>query len=87
MEKLLISACLLGVSCRYDGKSKPMKDIEKLMEKGFAADTVKKFTDLMSIIYYGVTVLLVEFGKVFLAGLALHLLTDIAYNTFKNRKK
>ena len=45
------------------------------------------FTDLMSIIYYGVTVLLVEFGKVFLAGLALHLLTDIAYNTFKNRKK
>ena len=33
MEKLLISACLLGVSCRYDGKSKPMKDIEKLMEK------------------------------------------------------
>ena len=45
------------------------------------------FTDLMSVIYYGVTVLLVEFGKVFIAGLALHLLTDIAYNTFKNRKK
>ena len=33
MEKLLISACLLGVSCRYDGKSKPMADIDKLMEK------------------------------------------------------
>lgn len=33
MEKLLISACLLGVSCRYDGKSKPMENIEKLMEK------------------------------------------------------
>ena len=33
MEKLLISACLLGVSCRYDGKSKPVPGIEKLMEK------------------------------------------------------
>lgn len=33
MEKLLISACLLGVACRYDGKSKPLDGIEKLMEK------------------------------------------------------
>lgn len=33
MENLLISACLLGVSCRYDGKSKPLPDVEKLMEK------------------------------------------------------
>ncbi|MBQ7874270.1 MAG: DUF523 domain-containing protein [Oscillospiraceae bacterium] len=33
MEKLLISACLLGVSCRYDGKSKPVPEAEKLMEK------------------------------------------------------
>ena len=33
MEKLLISACLLGVSCRYDGKSKPLDEIPKLMEK------------------------------------------------------
>lgn len=33
MEKLLISACLLGVSCRYDGKSKPAFGIERLMEK------------------------------------------------------
>ena len=33
MEKLLISACLLGVSCRYDGKSKPIDGISKLMEK------------------------------------------------------
>lgn len=33
MERLLISACLLGVSCRYDGKSKPMAEIDKLMEK------------------------------------------------------
>ncbi len=33
MEKLLISACLLGVACRYDGKSKPLSGIEKLMEK------------------------------------------------------
>lgn len=33
MEKLLISACLLGVSCRYDGKSKPLSGIERLFEK------------------------------------------------------
>lgn len=33
MEKLLISACLLGVSCRYDGKSKPLPEAEKLIEK------------------------------------------------------
>lgn len=33
MEKLLISACLLGVSCRYDGKSKPLPEAEKLLEK------------------------------------------------------
>lgn len=33
MENLLISACLLGVSCRYDGKSKPLPEAEKLMEK------------------------------------------------------
>ncbi len=33
MENLLISACLLGVSCRYDGKSKPHKDIEELKKK------------------------------------------------------
>ncbi len=33
MEKLLISACLLGVSCRYDGFSKPIDEIKPLMEK------------------------------------------------------
>ena len=31
--KILISACLLGVSCRYDGKSKPHPDVVRLMEK------------------------------------------------------
>ncbi len=30
---ILVSACLLGVSCRYDGKSKPNDDVIKLMEK------------------------------------------------------
>lgn len=30
---ILVSACLLGVACRYDGKSKPNKDVIKLMEK------------------------------------------------------
>ena len=33
MENLLISACLLGVSCRYDGKSKPASGVTELMEK------------------------------------------------------
>ena len=31
--KILVSACLLGVSCRYDGKSKPHPDVVRLMEK------------------------------------------------------
>lgn len=30
MKKLIISACLLGESCRYDGKSKPCEGIEDL---------------------------------------------------------
>ena len=29
---ILVSACLLGVACRYDGKSKPNEDVIKLME-------------------------------------------------------
>ncbi len=33
MERILVSACLLGVSCRYDGDTKPLPDIEKLLEK------------------------------------------------------
>ncbi len=33
MENLLISACLLGISCRYDGKSKPHPDVLLLKEK------------------------------------------------------
>ena len=32
-EPLLISACLMGTACRYDGKSKPMDGWEKLTEK------------------------------------------------------
>ena len=32
-EKILISRCLLGEPCRYDGKSKPVSHIEKLSEK------------------------------------------------------
>ena len=32
MEKLLISACLLGISSRYDGKSKPVIDDVTLRE-------------------------------------------------------
>ncbi|MDO4811461.1 MAG: DUF523 domain-containing protein [Eubacteriales bacterium] len=28
---ILVSACLLGVSCRYDGKSKPHPAVERLM--------------------------------------------------------
>lgn len=33
MNKLLISACLLGTPCRYDGRSKPIAGIERLREK------------------------------------------------------
>ena len=33
MENVLVSACLLGVSCRYDGKSKPNENIIALKEK------------------------------------------------------
>ena len=29
---LLVSACLLGVPCRYDGQSKPCDEIERLTE-------------------------------------------------------
>lgn len=32
-KKLLISACLLGESCRYDGKSKEYKGISQLLSK------------------------------------------------------
>ena len=31
--KLLVSACLLGVRCRYDGASKPHPLVEKLAER------------------------------------------------------
>lgn len=30
---ILVSACLLGVACRYDGKSKPYESIIKLIDK------------------------------------------------------
>lgn len=33
MENVLVSACLLGVSCRYDGKSKPNENIIALKDK------------------------------------------------------
>jgi uncharacterized protein YbbK (DUF523 family) len=33
MKKLLISACLLGIPCRYDGRSVKAVDIECLAEK------------------------------------------------------
>ncbi len=33
MERILISACLLGACCRYDGKSKAAAGMEKLTEK------------------------------------------------------
>ena len=32
-EAILISACLLGVRCRYDGGSKPQEPLLRLMEK------------------------------------------------------
>jgi len=33
MERILVSACLLGVSCRYDGNGKADEDVLKLMDK------------------------------------------------------
>ena len=33
MKKLIISACLLGESCRYDGKSKPCEAVERLKKE------------------------------------------------------
>ena len=33
MKKILVSACLLGEKCRYDGKSKPCGSVIKLSEK------------------------------------------------------
>lgn len=33
MRKLLVSACLLGCECRYDGKSKPNEVVLRLREK------------------------------------------------------
>lgn len=33
MENILISACLLGVCCRYDGESKPLMQTVALMER------------------------------------------------------
>ena len=33
MEKIIVSACLLGVSCRYDGKSVPCDKVIALMNK------------------------------------------------------
>ena len=36
MEKIIVSACLLGLSTRYDGKSKPSiseEQLKKLAEK------------------------------------------------------
>lgn len=32
--KILVSACLLGLSCRYDGKSKPVDGIDRLRLQG-----------------------------------------------------
>ncbi len=33
MERALISACLLGINCRYDGKNSLVEDVELLKEK------------------------------------------------------
>ena len=33
MENIIVSACLLGVSCRYDGNSKPSREVISLKEK------------------------------------------------------
>ncbi len=35
MKTLMISACLLGVSCRYDGAAKPVDECMRLAEEAF----------------------------------------------------
>lgn len=32
MKNILVSACLLGINCRYDGKEKPNAEVLKLLE-------------------------------------------------------
>lgn len=32
MKNILVSACLLGIACRYDGKSKPNEAVLRLLE-------------------------------------------------------
>ena len=32
-ERILVSACLLGVPCRYDGKSVPCEGVIRLKER------------------------------------------------------
>ena len=34
--KILVSACLAGIPCRYDGKSTPVPEIVRLVEEGLA---------------------------------------------------
>lgn len=36
MEKYIVSACLAGINCRYDGKSKENEIIDKLIKEGRA---------------------------------------------------
>ena len=36
MEKYIVSSCLAGINCRYDGKSKENEIINKLIEEGRA---------------------------------------------------
>lgn len=33
-EKIMISACLLGITCRYDNKKQPLKSAVRLCKKG-----------------------------------------------------
>ena len=33
MQRVLVSACLLGAACRYDGKAQPVAGIEALLER------------------------------------------------------
>ena len=33
MKKIIVSTCLLGIPCRYDGKSKPVNQVIKLKDK------------------------------------------------------
>ena len=45
MKKILVSACLLGEPCRYDGASKPSNEVLSLAEDAILMDSTNMTID------------------------------------------